>query len=110
MPNLRCSAQNCMYNQQKYCARNRIHVQGCEALIEEETQCGTFKLDQGEKKDYLTEFARFNEANEHLSINCDCEQCVYNEKELCRKEHVKISGMNAQNRQQTICESFEKKL
>ena len=46
---------------------------------------------------------------EHLSINCDCVKCKYNENDLCHKENVKISGSNADCRQDTVCESFEKK-
>ena len=107
MPKLHCNAQNCLYHQQHYCTRNRIHVQGVEACSEMETQCGTFKSRQGEDHLFLTEFARFNEANEHLSINCDCVKCKYNYDKLCVKENVNIGGVNAECRQQTLCESFE---
>ncbi len=110
MPKLRCSVQKCMYNQSRYCMRNRIHIQGTQAINEDETQCGTFKL--GMEKDLTnlnTEFAFLDEANEHLSINCDCVKCKYNENDLCHKENVKISGITADSRQDTVCESFEKK-
>ena len=46
---------------------------------------------------------------EHLSINCDCINCKFNENELCHKDIVKISGLKAQTRQDTACESFERK-
>ena len=62
-----------------------------------------------EEVSFLTEFARFNEANEHLSINCDCIECRFNYKDLCTKENVNISGFNAETRQQTKCDSFEKR-
>lgn len=111
MPKLRCSAEKCLYNQEKFCARNRIHVQGSEALIEDETQCGTFKVNNGEKVHlYKTEFARLDGANEHLSINCDCYKCLYNSNDLCTKDFVKISGGSAITRQQTVCESFAKRV
>lgn len=111
MPKLRCSANGCMYNQGSLCARNRIHVQGCEACMEDETQCGTFRVSQGEKPVlFRTEFAKFEEANEHLSINCDAHLCKHNDNYLCTKDNVKISGSNAKNRQETVCESFEKKI
>lgn len=109
MPRLHCNAQNCLYHQKHYCTRNRIHVQGCEAVSDIDTQCGTFKSKQGENQVFLTEFAKFNEANEHLSINCDCLECRFNYKDLCVKENVDISGFNAEARQQTKCDSFEKR-
>lgn len=111
MPKLRCSASKCLYNQTHFCVRNRIHVQGVQAIEENETQCGTFKLNANNDLDsFKTEFAYLNEANEHLSINCDCEKCKYNDNELCQKDVVRISGSSAENRQDTACESFEKKL
>ena len=110
MPKLRCSVNKCMYNQSRYCTRNRIHIQGSQAIYEDETQCGTFKLaPEKDFKNMDTEFAYMDEANEHLSINCDCVKCKYNENDLCHKENVKISGSNADCRQDTVCESFEKK-
>ena len=48
MPKLTCGAETCIYNQDKYCIRNRIHVQGKEAIEENQTQCGSFKLKQEE--------------------------------------------------------------
>lgn len=110
MPKLKCSALMCMYNQTRYCVRNRIHVQGSLAMYEDETQCGTFKL--AKDKDlsiFNVEFGYLNDANEHLSINCDCINCKYNENDLCHKENVKISGLNADSRENTVCESFEKR-
>lgn len=109
MPKLHCNVQNCLYHLQNYCTRNRIHVQGCIACTDEETQCGTFKSKQGEEHLFLTEFARYNDANEHLSINCDCVECRYNYKDLCTKDDVDITGYNAKNRQETKCDSFEKR-
>lgn len=107
MPKLKCTAEQCMYNMKKYCLRNRIHVQGEYAKNQCETQCGTFKLSDKKKNDDV-EFGVINEANEHLSINCDALKCKYNHNELCVKENVQISGTNAECRQQTLCDSFEK--
>lgn len=105
MPKLKCSAEQCMYNAKEYCLRNRIHIQGDKADNEFETQCGTFKLSNNQ--DHNVEFGVINEANEHLSINCDCVRCKYNHDKLCVKENVYIGGVNAECRQQTLCESFE---
>ena len=105
MPKLKCSSEQCMYNAKEYCLRNRIHIQGDKADNEFETQCGTFKLSNNQ--DHNVEFGVINEANEHLSINCDCVKCKYNHDKLCVKENVYIGGVNAECRQQTLCESFE---
>lgn len=109
MPRLKCGAQNCIYNQNRYCSRNRIHVQGSQAIHEDETQCGTFKACDNENMGALKlEMAYIDESNEHLSINCDATNCKFNESELCHKDIVKISGISAKSRQDTSCESFEK--
>ena len=107
MPKLTCTADACIYNQDKYCIRNRIHVQGSKALSGDETQCGTFKLKQEENKNiYSTEFARFGAVNEHLSIDCDSLNCYYNDNKLCVKSNVKIEGCKAVQRNETLCSSF----
>lgn len=107
MPKLTCGAETCIYNQDKYCIRNRIHVQGKEAIEENQTQCGSFKLKQEENKNiYTTEFARFGAVNEHLSIDCDSVHCDYNENLLCVKSNVKIDGADAVQRFDTFCKSF----
>lgn len=110
MPRLKCTAKNCLYNQSSYCTRNRIHVQGTYAIEDEDTQCGTFKMcDNCPEGALKLEIAYLDDGNEHLSINCDCINCKFNENELCHKDIVKISGLKAQTRQDTACESFERK-
>jgi len=107
MPKLSCGVQTCIYNQDKYCIRNRIHIQGSNAKKDWETQCGSFKLKQEENKNiYSTEFARFGAINEHLSIDCDSVNCAYNENKLCTKGNVKIEGNDALQRYDTECKSF----
>lgn len=107
MPKLNCSVETCIYNQDEYCIRNRIHIQGKSAKKDWETQCGSFKLKQDENKNiYNTEFARFGAINEHLSIDCDSVNCIYNENLLCSKGNVKIDGKEALQRYDTECKSF----
>lgn len=108
MPKLTCNASTCIYNQDQYCIRNRIHVQGSEAKKDCETQCGSFKLKQDENKNiYNTEFARIGAVNEHLSIDCDSKNCAYNDNLLCSKGNVKIEGSEAKQRYDTLCKSFK---
>lgn len=107
MPKLTCTVDTCIYNQDKYCIRNRIHIQGKLAKTDMETQCGSFKLKQDENKNiYMTEFARFGAVNEHLSIDCDSVNCAYNSNLLCSKNNVKIEGCEAVQRYDTLCKSF----
>lgn len=107
MPKLTCQVETCIYNQDKYCIRNRIHIQGKLARIDLETQCGSFKLRQDENKNiYTQEFARFGQVNEHLSIDCDSVNCIYNNNLLCTKSNVRIEGSEALNRFDTLCKSF----
>ncbi len=108
MPKLRCGADNCLFNQERYCMRNRIHVQGCRAVHEDETQCGSFRYCENDEQ-LRVEFAYLNAENENVSINCDCTNCRYNDKELCVNDFVKISGHGTMHRVGTACESFEKK-
>ena len=69
MPKLNCSVETCIYNQDDYCIRNRIHIQGKQAKKDRETQCGSFKLKQDENKNiYNTEFARFGAVNEQVAF------------------------------------------
>lgn len=108
MPKLKCAAENCLYNQERYCLRHRIHVQGTKAVHVEETQCGSFKYCEDCEQPRV-EFAFLDSENENISINCDCTNCKYNENDLCNKDFVKISGYGAMYRMGTTCESFERK-
>ena len=96
MPLLSCSAQNCVYNEDKYCSKGDILVQGDEAQTAcEEAGEGSYKNSVGTP-------------SATVQIDCTACKCHYNENNRCMAGQVDISGQSACTCTQTECSTFEK--
>ena len=103
MPLLSCSAQNCLYNEDKYCSKGDILVQGDEAQTACETCCSSFKeAGEGSYKNSV------GTPSATVQIDCTACKCHYNENNRCMAGQVDISGQSACTCNQTECSTFEK--
>lgn len=114
---LRCSAERCVNNVNKFCTAESIHVNGNSAHISTETDCDTF----WEKGD-MNSIYFFNNTNlsggfrqlfskETVEMSpdivCEAENCIYNVSRVCSADFVQIHGEEAHSSRYTECETFK---
>ena len=105
MPLLSCSALNCAYNEDRYCSKGDILVQGDDAQTACETCCSSFKeAGEGNWKNAMS-----GNASATIQIDCTACKCHYNENNRCMAGQVDIAGQSACTCTQTECSTFEKK-
>lgn len=104
MPALVCSAQNCIYNNAMYCSRGDIEVAGEEAKVCQDTCCASFK-----ERTHDSVRCAVGSPSTKIEIDCEAQNCKYNEKCKCHAEHVDISGAAACKCEQTECVTFTDK-
>lgn len=102
MPELRCTVQTCVHNQQFLCDLDAIEVEGRSAERPEETCCGSFSERKGEQ--YSN---REKEASATSSIDCKAEDCVYNEQCKCHAGKISVEGSSACHCDETACATFQ---
>lgn len=100
---LSCSAQNCVYNEDRYCCKSDILVQGDHAQRACETCCSSFK--EREEDAWKNHVGTPSQA---IRIDCTACNCQYNEDKCCTADHVDITGAKACCCSQTECSTFEK--
>jgi hypothetical protein len=86
---------------------------GDEANTSDETACASFHKKKRMNNDdiYNTEFSSIDGINQYISIECESTKCIYNVKEICTAEKVKISGgAKASKVSETICDTFIDKI
>lgn len=101
MTRLKCSVENCMYNQDKLCAKGDIMVGGQEAVKPNETCCESFRERTGSMTNSTAQ------ASEEISVKCHATKCRFNENCMCSAEEIGIAGSNACTCSETECASFE---
>jgi hypothetical protein len=113
---LSCSAGACVHNQGGLCTANQIHVGGIHAMTSAQTQCGTFAekgftnaVSHIGNMNIMGEIKQvFTNGTIQMSpyIKCDAVKCVYNGSGVCTASNVQISGINADNSEETKCSTF----
>lgn len=101
MTRLVCSATNCIYNDDRYCCKGDIQVDGREATASNGTCCASFRERKGEMGRN-----RAMEPTRDIEIECQACQCKYNEDRHCSAEQIGIGGSNACRCQETECMTF----
>ena len=101
MPDLDCSAENCVYNDSHLCARGVIKVDGNQACNTEGTCCGSFHERSGNS--YRNSVG---EPSRCIAIECEAEKCIYNDDYSCSADTIGIAGFNANDPEETECASF----
>lgn len=114
---LRCSAERCANNVNKFCVAASIHVNGSSAHSSPETDCDTF-LEKGDiystshftNRNLSGEFTQlFSGESVEISpeIACEAENCIYNVNKLCSADFVQINGEEAHSSERTQCGTFK---
>ena len=74
MPELKCTVQTCVHNQQFLCNLDKIEVGGNKAKRSEETCCDSFQERKGDSYSIVT-----GTASPTSTIDCKATDCQYNE-------------------------------
>ncbi len=106
MADLKCSAENCIYNEACLCAKGDIMVGGRRACDCGETCCESFQ----QKREGADSFkSSVTHPSPTISIDCEAVKCIYNSNYKCHADHVDISGNQASSSRQTCCATFSER-
>ena len=102
MTRLECSAMNCMYNEDRYCCKGDIKVEGKDATNASGTCCSSFKERKGNAMSNAV-----REPSKNIDVDCKACNCVHNKDCKCAADHIGIGGgSNACKCQETECMTF----
>lgn len=104
MAELKCGAENCYFNKEKYCCKGDIMVGGKHAETKDCTCCDSFVV---RKSDSYS--SALSHPSPTISIDCEAVKCIYNANYRCQAEHVDIKGGSAETSAETICSTFREK-
>ncbi|GHU44728.1 hypothetical protein FACS1894111_12440 [Clostridia bacterium] len=100
MTKLSCTAGNCSYNQEKYCCKGEIVVEGTVANESKNTCCGSFK----ERKENTSNAVLH--PSQSIDVDCEAKKCGFNENCKCTAKQIGIAGAGAARCEETACASF----
>ncbi|MDE6903378.1 MAG: DUF1540 domain-containing protein [Lachnospiraceae bacterium] len=101
MTRLVCSATNCLYNDDRYCCKGDIQIEGEGATTSNATCCSSFR----ERKGEMGRNAAM-EPTRDIEIDCKACHCKYNEDCRCTADQIGIGGSHACKCQETECMTF----
>lgn len=98
---LKCDAKNCIHNDDNYCCRGTILVEGNDAETKSGTWCSDFH-ERGEEsmKNHT------GEPETAILVDCSAYKCVYNENRVCHADNIDIKGNHATTSRDTECAAF----
>lgn len=102
MPQLKCTVQTCVHNQQFLCDLDAIEVGGSNAKSAGETCCDSFQERKGDSYSNVT-----GSASELSSIDCKATDCKYNDQCECHAGKISVEGSSACRCGETACATFE---
>ncbi len=100
MTQLDCTVSSCLYNKDSYCCKGDITVGGRHASSVNETCCESFREKEGSASNSA------GHASQTIHVDCEAENCKYNEDCKCHAGHIGIAGGQACSCQETECASF----
>lgn len=106
MADLKCTVENCLYNEEHYCCKGDIMVGGRHASNYQDTCCESFAQKREGQDAYTSSIAH---PSKTISIDCEAEKCMYNSNYKCVAKHVDIEGCGACDCAQTACTTFSEK-
>ncbi len=113
MPHICCNANNCAYNRQNTCFKNKVNVEGLFTRSKLGTFCESFK---SPNERAMFEFELGHEIIEDTlaedtstSISCSANYCYFNKNNKCNAKNIKVGTQNARYRSETECDSFQLK-
>ena len=101
MAELKCTVETCCFNSNHNCCKGDIMVGGKHAMKSDDTSCESFCDHKRES---------FKNATEHpsktIGIDCEADNCKYNNNYRCVAERVEIRGNSACTCKETACATF----
>ncbi len=106
MPELKCTVQTCVHNQQYLCDLDKIQVGGENAKNPQETCCDSFQERTGES--YSNSYSSsMKSASDTSSVDCKATNCMYNQNCACHAGKISVEGGNASACDGTECATFQ---
>ncbi len=105
MAELKCGAENCTYNTDRFCCKGDIMVGGKHARQKDDTCCESFVS----RRDGSATASCGCKPKSTIRIDCEASQCVYNSNYKCTADHVDIHGNNASDSDGTVCATFKER-
>lgn len=113
MPELKCTVQTCVHNQNFYCDLDKIQVGGSAAKQAEETCCDSFQQRSDTQSNaygesYGNSYSNSFEgtASATSAVDCKATECQYNENCQCHAGKISVEGSDACQCEQTECATF----
>ena len=106
MAELKCVAENCVYNKDCLCSKSDIMVGGKHADTIDDTCCESFMEKRQDRDSYSNSTSH---PSKYISIDCEAVKCVYNQNYKCVASHVDIRGGQANESRETACATFKEK-
>ena len=106
MPELKCTVQTCVHNDQFLCRLDKIQVGGNNAKNPQETCCDSFEERKGSAQNSYGNSAG-QTASACSSVDCQATQCRYNDNCQCHAGKISVEGSNACQCGQTECATFK---
>lgn len=101
MPELKCTVQTCMHNQECLCRLDRIRVSGAHAKQSGDTSCDSFRAQEGTSCSNAA-----GEPSAASAIDCQAAECRYNQDCRCTAGRISVEGNGACRCQETECATF----
>ena len=108
MPELKCTVQTCLHNQNYYCDLDSIKVGGSSAKHAQDTCCDSFEERKGGSA-YADAYSDMEgkEASAKSSVDCKATECMYNKECQCHAGKISVEGGNACHCGETECATFK---
>ena len=100
MPELKCTVQTCVHNNQFLCDLEKIQVGGDSAKTAQETCCDSF---QERKEGSYMNYSGQQMASDCASVDCRAKECMYNENCQCHAGRISVEGGDARQSSATEC-------
>lgn len=110
MPELKCTVQTCVHNQDFLCRLDSIQVGGSQAKASKETCCDSFeeRKTSGMENSYANVYGNHaGTPSDKCGINCKATDCMYNEQCKCEAGKVSVEGSCACHKDGTECATFQ---
>ena len=105
MPELKCTVQTCVHNDQFLCRLDKIQVGGNNAKNPQETCCDSFQ--ERREGSYANSAGSMSTASDRSEIDCKAVNCMYNENCACHAGKISVEGGNARQAEGTECATFQ---
>lgn len=117
MTKLNCTARQCVNNEGGLCGAEYIMIQEPDSNTSEQTFCSNFRMDTVGNQigalantDFIGEIFQMLSSDSEIKmspiVTCHAKNCFFNGDGKCEARAISILGDNANNENDTRCETF----